>query len=66
MFNLQLISDLKLTNLKKAKSNFVPSKLPTMTNVLIVSFMHTLEEIDIEYHKLLPLWLKIVIKYVPH
>ena len=42
-FNLKLISDFKLMNLTKTKSNFILIKLPPLTNAPIVNFMQTLE-----------------------
>ena len=43
------MSDFGLTNL--TESDFYLSKLPPMTDVPIVSFMNTLEEIDNEYNE---------------
>ena len=43
------------------KSEFFLSKLPPITDVPIVNFMTTLEEIDNEYNKTFPLWLTIII-----
>ena len=55
------MSDFKLSNLRKTNSNLILSKLPSITNVPIFSFMQTLEEIDNEYNKLFCLWLITVI-----
>ena len=48
LVNLKLMSGFTLTNLTKTKSNFILSISPSITNVSIVSFMETLEEIDNE------------------
>ena len=53
-FNFKLMSNFKLTKLEKTKSDFVVRNLPPKTDVPIVSFMQTLEEIDNEYNKSLP------------
>ena len=53
-FNLKLISEFKLINLKKTKSDFVFGKLSPITNVPIVSYMLKLKEIDNKYTKWLP------------
>ena len=45
------MEDFRLTNLMKTKSDFVLSKLPPMTDVIIVDFMTTHEEIDNYYNK---------------
>lgn len=51
------MSNFKLTNLTKTKFKIILSNLPSFTNVPIVSFMKTLEEIDNYYNKPFPLWI---------
>ena len=51
------MSDFKLTNITKVKSNYPPP----ITDVTIVTFMQKLDEIDNECNRSFPLWLIIVI-----
>ena len=50
LFNFKLMSAFGLTNLMKMKSNFILSRLFPITDVPIVNFMTTLEEINDEYN----------------
>ena len=59
--NFILMSNFKLFNLTKTKSYIILSNLPPITNVPIVNFMQTLDEIDNEYNKLFLPWLLTVI-----
>ena len=45
-FNFNFMSNFKLPTLTKTNSDFFLSKLPPITDVPIVSFMKTLDEID--------------------
>ena len=61
LLSFKLISYIGLANLTKMKLDFFLSKLPPVTDVPIVNFINTLEEIDSEYNKASPLWIIAVI-----
>ena len=60
-FNFKLIYDFKLINLTKTKSDSVLRKFPPNTEASIISFMKTLDKIEIQYKMPFPLWLIIFI-----
>ena len=53
-FNFKWMSDFKLINLTKTNYNFILSKLSSISDVPIASFIQKLEEIDNEHNKSSP------------